>query len=145
MMIKIICSAQAYTYNAYHIVKAFYPAVEITNHVEEKASNYVTVLLENGRKITTGAADMPAEYSGIGKEAEVKRHIDVKLYHLLEEETGNSLSWGILTGVRPTKIAMKKLDEGMDEKAFVSWFHEIYMVSKEKAWHGRLPEGRRNC
>ena len=101
--------------------------------MEEKASNYVTVLLENGRKITTGAADMPAEYSGIGKEAEVKRHIDVKLYHLLEEETGNSLSWGILTGVRPTKIAMKKLDEGMDEKAFVSWFHEIYMVSKEKA------------
>ena len=101
--------------------------------MEEKASNYVTVLLENGRKITTGAADMPAEYSGIGKEAEVKRHIDVKLYHLLEDETGNSLSWGILTGVRPTNNAMKKLDEGMDEKAFVSWFHEIYMVSKEKA------------
>ena len=43
MMIKIICSAQAYTYNAYHIVKAFYPAVEITNHVEEKASNYVEI------------------------------------------------------------------------------------------------------
>ena len=101
--------------------------------MEEKASNYVTVLLENGRKITAGAADIPAEYSGIGKEAEVKRHIDVKLYHLLEEETGNSLSWGILTGVRPTKIAMKKLDEGMDETAFVSWFHEIYMVSNEKA------------
>lgn len=115
------------------MIKAFYPAAQAVCRVEEKASNYVTVLLENGRKITTGAADMPAEYSGIGKEAEVKRHIDVKLYHLLEEETGNSLSWGILTGVRPTKIAMKKLDEGMDEKAFVSWFHEIYMVSKEKA------------
>ena len=28
---------------------------------------------------------------------------------------------------------MKKLDEGMDETAFVSWFHETYMVSNEKA------------
>ena len=38
--------------------------------------------------------------------------------------------------MRPTKIAMKKLDEGMDETAFVSWFHEIYMVSNEKAFPG---------
>ena len=53
------------------MIKAFYPAAQAVCRVEEKASNYVTVLLENGRKITTGAADMPAEYSGIGKEAEV--------------------------------------------------------------------------
>ena len=51
MMIKIICSAQAYTYNAYHIVKAFYPAVEITNHVDEKASNYVEINFSDGQVI----------------------------------------------------------------------------------------------
>ena len=76
---------------------------------------------------------MPVETPGTEKEAKIKRQIDVKLYGLLEEETGNSLSWGILTGVRPTKIAMKKLEEGMDETAFISWFHETYMVSNEKA------------
>mgnify|MGYP000506058778 CR=1 FL=1 len=104
-MIRIICNSEAYTYNTYHMIKLLSSGIQAVCRVEEKASNYVTVLLENGRKITAGAADIPAEYSGIGKEAEVKRHIDVKLYHLLEEETGNSLSWGILTGVRPTKIA----------------------------------------
>ena len=132
-MIQITCRSEAYTYNTYHMIKAFYPAAQAVCRVEEKASNYVTVLLENGRKIEVGAADMQAVDSGMEKEADAKRHMDVKLYRLLEEETGNSLSWGILTGVRPTKIAMKKLEEGMDEKAFVSWFHETYMVSHEKA------------
>ena len=132
-MIQIICNSEAYTYNTYHMIKAFYPSAQAVCRVEEKASNYVTVLLEDGRKITVGAADMPVEAPGTGKEAKIKRQIDVKLYGLLEEETGNSLSWGILTGVRPTKIAMKKLEEGMDETAFISWFHETYMVSNEKA------------
>ena len=51
-MIRIICNSEAYTYNTYHMIKAFYPAAQAVCRVEEKASNYVTVLLENGRKIT---------------------------------------------------------------------------------------------
>ena len=43
------------------------------------------------------------------------------------------MAWGILTGVRPTKLAMKKLEEGMESEAFVSWFRQTYLVSEEKA------------
>ena len=41
MMIKIICSAQAYTYNAYHIVKAFYPAVEMQRRKHRLTKSYM--------------------------------------------------------------------------------------------------------
>ena len=128
MMIKIICSAQAYTYNAYHIVKAFYPAVEITNHVEEKASNYVEINFSDGQVIAVEKEEIKA-----GTDAEKKAQIDKKLYEKLSEKSGKTLAWGILTGVRPTKLAMKKLEEGMESEAFVSWFRQTYLVSEEKA------------
>ena len=60
-MIRVICNQETFVYNAYHMVKAFYPSETVASSVDEKASNYVTVLLEDGRKITVGAADMPVE------------------------------------------------------------------------------------
>ena len=42
-MIQIICKSESYTYNAYHILKAFYPSQEVSCKTDEKASNYVTV------------------------------------------------------------------------------------------------------
>ena len=74
-MIKIICSAQAYTYNAYHIVKAFYPAGEITNQVEEKASNYVEITFCDGRVIAVKKEEITVEQA-----AEKKAQIDKDVY-----------------------------------------------------------------
>ena len=36
-------------------------------------------------------------------------------------------------GVRPTKIAMRKLEEGMTQETFVPWFQKENLVSEEKA------------
>ena len=62
-MIEIICNDQTYTYNAYHVVKAFYPSEEVTSSVDEKASNYVTAVFENGEKI-----EVPSTLCAGGKE-----------------------------------------------------------------------------
>ena len=125
-MIEIICNDQTYTYNAYHIVKAFYPSEEVTSKVEEKASNYVMAVFENGEKI-----EVPSTLCAGGKEG--KEEIDRYFYQKLSEKTGKNLAWGILTGVRPTKIAMKKLEEGWTPGKFVPWFMETCLVSREKA------------
>ena len=91
-MIEIICNDQTYTYNAYHIVKAFYPVEEVSSKVEEKASNYVTAVFENGEKI-----EVPATLCMCGKEG--KEEIDRYFYQKLSEKTGKELSWGMLTGL----------------------------------------------
>ena len=64
-----------------------------------------------------------------------KRRMDRKLYQALARETGRSLAWGILTGVRPTKIAMGKREAGNGAKrAFLTWFEEdLSGKSAEKA------------
>ena len=42
-MIRVICNQETFVYNAYHMVKAFYPSETVASSVDEKASNYVTV------------------------------------------------------------------------------------------------------
>lgn len=55
------------------------------------------------------------------------------LYLRLREESGRDLPWGMLTGVRPTKLAMGKVKERMPLEEFEKWFYETRFVSKEKA------------
>ena len=43
-----------------------------------------------------------------------KNLLKQELYRMVEEGLGRGLPWGTLSGIRPTKIAMKMLDEGAD-------------------------------
>lgn len=74
-MIRVICNQETFVYNAYHMVKAFYPSETVTSSVDEKASNYVTVeFAEDGTDGQKEAMieiadrqtnDMPAEKSAM--------------------------------------------------------------------------------
>lgn len=134
-MIQIICRQETYVYNAYHIVKAFYPSEDVNALVEEKASNYVTVHFGKKDAAKSQAADICIEVDDgdFTDKKQLKSWIDKELYRALSMRTGRELAWGILTGVRPTKIAMRKLEEGMEEEAFIPWFAEQSLVSREKA------------
>lgn len=148
-MIEIICSRETYVYNVYHMVKAFYPLKEVTSRVEEKASNYITIYFHD-ESVPHRAAPAPKEHAlrdarmstfeisnNTVEETEdikeLKYRIDCALYRELSARTKRELAWGILMGVRPTKIAMKSLEDGMSKEAFVSWFQEHLLVSAEKA------------
>lgn len=141
-MVQIICKSEAYTYNVYHIVKAFFPSEEMIGRVEEKASHYVMVQLPDAKEIVIGNEDKNTEdfskplYEEPTQDKEgkdLKYRIDVRLYHELKRITGRTLAWGILTGVRPTKIAMEKAEEGWTKEQFVPWFQQDCLVSGKKA------------
>ncbi len=61
-----------------------------------------------------------------------KNHLKQSLYDLLTEGVGQKLPWGTLTGIRPTKIPMKLLEEGKSEEEIVSYMKETYLASDEK-------------
>ena len=46
--------------------------------------------------------------------------------------TGRTLPWGTLTGIRPTKIALTRLYEGMSEEEIRDYMRETYLTSREK-------------
>lgn len=53
------------------------------------------------------------------------------LYKLLREYTGISLSWGLLTGVRPIKL-LRRLKEETGEERAKEYFSDSLLVSNEK-------------
>lgn len=54
------------------------------------------------------------------------------LYTSLREETGISLPWGNLTGIRPTKIAMTMMEQGESEEEIAAFLKTFHFVSEEK-------------
>lgn len=128
-MIFLSCSSDMYTYNTYHLAKAFFPEEEMQQNVSEEMEDVFRLTFPDGRVFAVKAGDIPE-----GMDRSRKKYaVDAALYKACREYTGRDLAWGILTGVRPTKIAMQKLEQGMDEDSFVRWFQEDSFVSRRKA------------
>lgn len=119
------------------LVKAFYPDRETTTKREEKTADFFEVTVEDGSvRILALAEGRKRDISFPCESTEkrlVKDMLKGYLYRLLRELTGKSLPWGMLTGVHPTKIAMKRLEEGAQPEDIKDCLTGHYMVSEKKA------------
>ena len=138
-MIGISSKKNKYTYNAYHIVKSFFPGEEIIQKVEEKQEPLMAVRLPGGSCFSLAPEEVDAVLEGQKffseeeREQAVKKEVTRRLYLYLAEETGRTLAWGTLTGVRPTKIPMEQLEDGASEEEAARFMMKTYCVSPEKA------------
>lgn len=73
----------------------------------------------------TGACDL-SDHSA------TKNVVKKMFYQMLMERTGARLPWGSLTGIRPTKIALTRLEQGWSGDDIRSFMKETYMASDEK-------------
>ena len=133
-MIEIISKETLFTYNLYHITKAFFPEEEIRQCVDGEQEPLVKLTVDGGSCFSV------AEVPGIGAEVQSdvcrqmrKRFVTHKVYEYLSERTGRRLAWGMLTGVRPTKLVMQKIESGKSEKEIIEFLKEEYSVSDSKA------------
>ena len=62
-----------------------------------------------------------------------RNKLKLAIYKVLKEYTGRSLPWGSLTGMRPTKIATRALESGLDDKDIIDYYMRTYETSEEKA------------
>ncbi len=148
-MIEIIIKDSFFQYDAFHITKAFYPNETIKSKVIEDGTDMLSFFFveevnatSENRKLEfrieeaqTGV--LPGKEDKAGRK-QCKHVVNLGLYDGLSKMTGRSLDWGILTGIRPTKIAMKKWVElqNVDEQAYMqtkAWLQSYYRVSEEKA------------
>ena len=107
-MIVIKCKNNSDLNRAYHLMKAFFPNQEIKQQINTEQEPQLEFILDDGSCFTV----LPEEAS----EDEEKGTLVKKVYDVLSEYTNKTLPWGILTGVRPTKLAMKAIMEGTREK-----------------------------
>lgn len=145
-MIEIRISDKAYENDIYPLVKAFYPKHSIrtigmdatdTNEKEQciqlsieflEQQVVITLVTPEGKKVKKDfdlslAIESKSIYKNILKRA---------LYQLLSIETGCELPWGILTGIRPTKLVYEMLEKKWSEEAIVQTMKTEYLCSNEK-------------
>ena len=63
---------------------------------------------------------------------ETKNALKQQLYDLLKKGSKKELPWGTLTGIRPTKIPMKRMEEGYSDEEIASYMKETYFATDEK-------------
>ena len=159
-MIEIACKKTKFTYNVYHITKAFFPDEEIVPKVDEKQESLVELKPPGGSCVARAPEDIagePAQDAGgrTGVQAPVdenkaqaaarlhgseedaaqaeKRAVTRRVYRFLCEESGRELAWGTLTGVRPTKLPMQMLEEGKAREEITGFLEKEYFVTPAKA------------
>lgn len=59
--------------------------------------------------------------------------VKTALYRLFHRATGKDLPWGTLTGVRPTKIALEKIEQGKEPAEIIEHFQTTYHCTRQKA------------
>lgn len=155
-MIIVKLNAPGFEYDIHSLVKAFYPGQDVSVTAEEKAYEeraIWTMLLsylkdsiriawwENEYDAADETSLIPKRSSALpGREFKVnfadragtKNLLKQNLYQMLAAYTGKTLPWGTLTGIRPTKIPMKQLEEGRSRTEIASYMKETYFASDEK-------------
>lgn len=142
-MIRISCKNERFTYDMYHIVKSFLPDAEISQKVDPEQELLIEMTAEEEPDLEEQACDKKvrwtffrcreAEIADISEKREQKRYINKKLYQTLVKKTGEEHAWGNMTGVRPTKMIMERLEEGSSEEEIIRYMHDTYVVSMKKA------------
>ena len=57
-MITIICRDELYTYNVYHLVKAFFPGEEVRQQVDAEADRLLKITLPDGQQMEVNIEDL---------------------------------------------------------------------------------------
>lgn len=129
MMIELKIKEAVYTYDVYHITKAFFPGSRILQQVSEEHPHLIEVCVDQKVICQMEEADL-ADFS---ERRTKKHHVNRTLYAALMGVSGKGLAWGVLTGIRPTKKLMELLEEGKTKEEAAAYYEADYLVSKEKA------------
>ena len=143
-MIIVKLNKPEFEYDIHSLVKAFFPEENVSvtaeeKHYDEPASwmfrmdyredGIAVEWRKNGEEEPAGQAFIAADFT---ERKEAKNQLKQGLYQILSGMTGKELPWGTLTGIRPTKIPMKLLEEGQSKETIRSYMKDTYFASDEK-------------
>ena len=141
-MILAKLSKPEFEYDIHSLIKAFFPEENVSATAEDKKYEEEITLQfqveyepqqikiewkENGQE--SHDRSFPVDFSD---RTETKNELKQNFYQILSEITGKKLPWGTLTGIRPTKIPMKFLEEGKTEEEIRTYMQKTYFASDEK-------------
>lgn len=132
-------------YDIWTLVRAFYPGSEVLVNNEKIAEYsgdidftvYVNITEKNERVIYSkvyikGTGISEEEDCDYSSYKDAKNCIKRQIYRVINRYAGKELPWGILTGIRPTKLVVAKLEEGAYDDEVREYLKKEYYVTDEK-------------
>lgn len=161
-MIVVNLKVDKYKYDIHSLIKAFYPAQDIKMIVEGEPEDHsdqgqIEIDIDNNEEngvlsmriihpdkdivsmdikcLKGNFGDNNTDgYMSDGQEQlqTPKNAMKQLIYLMLSKETDTELPWGTLTGIRPTKIAMKVIENGGSADDVRKYMKDTYFTSDEK-------------
>ncbi|NMA82366.1 MAG: coproporphyrinogen dehydrogenase HemZ [Epulopiscium sp.] len=143
-MIQVTLVGHEFQYEIEHLLRAFFPQARFNFSTVTSADQdmqvismwkddrfYAKVEVEDQTYVKEHK-----EHITITKEMDrrkiAKRLLKKVLYEALVAYTKKPLPWGILTGIRPTKIVQEALEEGRSEKDITKELLETFHIQQDK-------------
>lgn len=157
-MITFYVNDKKYNNDIYSLARAFYPSSNVTviavdtikddlinNHKKEKDDFDIVILASlNNSDIELNAFSALNKEQAIEKVYSIKEKVDYAdkryyrntlkrlVYNSLKKISKKDLKWGSLTGVRPSKIVLDKLEKKESKADIISYMKEQYYCTDEK-------------
>ena len=158
-MIEVLLNKPEFEYDIHSLIKAFFPEQYVGVSAEKKEYDgkiYIRMQVNYGedtiqitwQEIVHANEDAQAnEKPGQEEVKEIpgetiqvdfsdrvwtKNQLKQMLYRMLCDYTKRTLPWGNLTGIRPTKIPMKLLEEEKSREEIYRYMKDTYFASDEK-------------
>ncbi|MBP1930453.1 coproporphyrinogen III oxidase [Ammoniphilus resinae] len=145
MKISILGIEETYQRSFQHIIQLFLEDPEVVFQTDENANLLVSypimsdkqvhILLENvenHQRLEKTVSSVTRIIAEEDKKKHLKRMMSQALLLVLQDFTGIEQPWGILTGIRPTKLLHRQLREGKDLPQSQQKIKEEYLVRNEK-------------
>lgn len=149
-MIYVLLKGHDFRYEINEIVRLFFSDYEIeyVNQIPAQSRDIfiVSQVIEkdgstsicsqaniNGKEHEVTIERYIPEDSQVKKKKILKRYVKLGVLKVLSDLSGKTIAWGILTGVRPTKVSQELITRRLDDDEIISVLESEYGVQKSKA------------
>ena len=135
-MIELICEGHEAAYELTNVMNLFLPyftkeAILVTQFNGSLAQ--ATLKDKETLKILSEKDYLAEQIQDEVKDRKaIKEALKKAVYDVLSHFTGKEMPWGILTGIRPTKLVHEALRQGWDDQKIDRYLEESYKVSPNK-------------
>lgn len=141
--LAVTVNETGFEYDIHSLIKAFYPAADVkvisSDEKETSDEGLPNISISFGSKsiIMSVSRDEVTVTNKADTDSDDRKHtknvLKKLIYETLNQHTGVSLPWGTLTGIRPTKIPMAMMNDGIEGDEIEDYLKTVYCLSDSKA------------
>ena len=131
MKIRILLDDTSFRYDVHSLCGGFFPDMEVLPEDGAETADYDLAVRMDETSVTVNGerGEIPPGADRITRKNVLKRTV----YRVLSADTGKTLPWGAMTGIRPVKVAAQRLAAGDKEEEICRYYREVYYTGREKA------------